>query len=215
MKLYASPFACSLAPHIVLHETGHPHEIAWVRLRTKELLDGGSYFNVNPKGKISAIERDDGTILTENVAVLCYLGSVDAEKNLVPMKDRDGFLRLMEWLNFVSTEIHKQILWTSFSPATPDEMKRFVTGEIAPKVLSHAERALEAAPFLMGEDFTVADAYFFWSLQLLPRAGVALEPYPSILAFRDRIAARPTVACALSIEHKVKAEMDAAAEAAA
>ncbi|MEM9454092.1 MAG: glutathione S-transferase family protein [Myxococcota bacterium] len=204
MKLYASPFACSMGPHIALREAQIDVTIEWVDLATKRTQSGANFLEVNPKGKVSTLVLDSGAVLTENIAILRYIGSLAPALTLASQDDEDGErsqMRLDEWLAFTSTEIHKQVLAIYFNPAVPEAMRDYVTTTVLPNVLRHPERALSKRPFLLGSDFCVADAYLFWATMLLPRLGVKLEAsYPNLAAFKERMLARPSVQTCLGLE---------------
>jgi glutathione S-transferase len=207
MKLYAIPFACSLACHVALREAALDHEIHWVVRTTKVLEDGRDLRTVSPKGKVATLVYDDGTLLTENVAVLLAIAELAPAARLAPPAGTLERLRLHEWLSFVATELHKQVLWAFFDPFVPVVMKEHVTQRVLPEILEHAARALAERPFLLGEDFSVADAYLYWALLLVPRVGASLEPYPALLAFRDRVSERKSVRDTLVLEKRALSRM--------
>ncbi|HXC53030.1 MAG TPA: glutathione S-transferase family protein [Candidatus Limnocylindrales bacterium] len=198
--LYAIPFACSMAPHIALREAAVPHDVSWVARGSLAMADGRKYRDVNPKGKVSALRLPDGSIVTENIAVLLAIGDLAPDAGLSSPAGSERRLRLYEWLSFISTELHKQALWAHFDPDVPQAMKTHVAEYVLPKVLPHPEAALQHRRFLIGDDFSLADAYLFWTLVLLPQLGVSLEDYPALLAFRDSVKDRPSVAQTLDLE---------------
>jgi glutathione S-transferase len=202
LKLYAIPFACSLASHIALREAGLPHEIVWVTRTSLRLQDGGDLRQINPKGKVATLVHGDGTLVTENLAILLSIADLRPEARLAPPADSPLRVRLHEWLSFVATEIHKQVLWAWFNPSVPEVMKEHVSKNLLPDHLRHAEAALSGGRFLLGEDFTVADAYLFWALLLTPQLGVKLEDYPALVAFREAVKARPSVREVLAVEKR-------------
>ena len=164
------------------------------------MADGRKYRDVNPKGKVSALRLPDGSIVTENIAVLLAIGDLAPDAGLSSPAGSERRLRLYEWLSFISTELHKQALWAHFDPDVPQAMKTHVAEYVLPKVLPHPEAALQHRRFLIGDDFSLADAYLFWTLVLLPQLGVSLEDYPALLAFRDSVKDRPSVAQTLDLE---------------
>ncbi len=197
MKLYLKPGACSLASHIVLEEIGAPYDTMRVDLKTKKMDDGGDFFSVNPKGYVPALELPEGGVLTENVAVLQYLGDRKPEAKLAPRPGTMERYRLDEWLGFVSSELHK-----SFSPffaGWPDEVKKASAEKIG-KRLDHVEKSLTGRDYLTGNDFTVADAYLYTILTWAPVAGLDLARWPAVKAYFDRVAARPAVKAAHAAE---------------
>ena len=210
MKLYASPFACSMGPHIALREAQIDFTIEWVDLATKRTQSGDDFFEVNAKGKVSTLVLDSGAVLTENIAVLRYISSLAPALTPAPQGGEGGEghedhesrqMRLDEWLAFISTEVHKQVLSSYFTPAVPEAMRRYVKTTVLPDVLRHPERALSQRPFLLGSDLCVADAYLFWATMLLPRLGVDLgSSYPNLSAFKERMLARPSVQTCLGLE---------------
>ena len=199
MKLDAIPFACSLAVHIALREARLAHEVRWFARASPHLRDR------NPKGRVATLECDDGTILTENLAILLYIADRAPEAKLAPPSGTPERQRLYEWLSFIATELHKQVLWAWFDPAVPEAMEAHVATALLPDLLRHPAEALAQQPFLLGEDFSVADAYLFWSLLLIPRLGVKLDAYPSLVAFRDAVMPRSSVREVLTLERRALA----------
>jgi len=202
MKLYYAPAACSLAPHIALSEAGLPHELVRIDLRTHTLPDGSDYAAVNPKGYVPVLELDDGTRLTEAAVILQYI----ADRNpgtLAPAFGSIERYRLMEWLNFIATELHKGFgpLW---KPNTPAEYKTIVVDALG-KRFDFIAPILAAQPYLTGERFTIADAYLFTILNWAKILKVDLARWPSLGLYLDRVAARPRVQQALRDEHLLKA----------
>lgn len=202
MDLIYSPFACSLAAHIVCREAGLSVSLRRVDLESKELENGGSLFDLSPKGKVPTLVRSDGSILTEVPSVLLYLASLAPNSGLGPRIGDDETFRMLEWLNFVATEIHKRILFTTFDP-TSDDAARSRARTMVDKTLDHVGRALAGRTFLVGDRFTAADAYLVWSLIVLAsdRIGIAL-PLP-FKAFLARCMERPAVREAVSYERRM------------
>ena len=202
MKLYYAPAACSLAPHIALSEAGLGHELVRIDLRTHTLPDGSDYAAVNPKGYVPVLELDDGTRLTEAAVILQYI----ADRNPGTLAPAFGSMerwRLMEWLNFIATELHKGFgpLW---KPNTPAEYKTIVVDALG-KRFDFIAPVLAAQPYLTGERFTIADAYLFTILNWAKILKVDLAKWPSLGQYLDRVAARPRVQQALREEHLLKA----------
>jgi len=199
MKLYYSPGACSLSPHIVLREAGIVSALEQVDLKTKKLTSGGDYSAINPKGQVPALMLDDGQVLTEGPAIVQYLADQKPQAGLAPQAGTLDRYRLQEWLNFISTELHKSF-GSLFNPSTPDEYKRVAREAIANRFKLVDERLASGGPFLLGGQFSVADAYLFvmtvWSKFLK----IDLAQWPNVKAYADRIAARPQVHQALKEE---------------
>lgn len=198
MKLYFSPGACSLSPHIVLREAGLPFELERVSMSKKTMGAGADYTTVNPKGMVPTLEIDGGQFLTEGPAIVQYLADQKPESTLAPKNGSMERYRLQEWLNFISTELHKQFS-PLFNPKSPDETKTYQREYLSRRV-AFVAKALEGKPFLMGEHFTVADAYLFTVLKWAPLVGLDLTPWPILAQFMDRVAARPAVQAALEAE---------------
>ena len=202
MKLYYAPAACSMAPHIALCEAGLAHEVVRVDLRTHTLPDGTDYLAVNPKGYVPLLELDDGTRLTEVAVILQYIAD-RAPGTLAPAFGSMERYRLMEWLNFIATEVHKGFgpLW---KPNTPAEYKTIVV-EALGKRFDYLAPVLAAQPYVTGERFSIADAYLFTILNWAKILKVDLARWPSLGRFIERVAARPRVQDALRAEHLLKA----------
>jgi glutathione S-transferase len=203
MELYYSPFACSLASHIVCREVGIDVTLHRTDFKTKVIEGGGNLQSVSAMGQVPVLVRDDGRVLSENAAVLTYLGDRAADKNLVP--DALCFERyeLTRFLSLIGTEIHKKGLALVFDPTSPDAVKDFARGAIG-RPLDVLEKHLAEREFLLGRAFTVADAYLFWALTLLPIGGVPLDAYPKLVAYRERIGVRPAVKQALDYEQAAR-----------
>ena len=202
MKLYYSPGACSQAPHILLHEIGLSHDAAKVDLRDKTLEDGRSYLEVNPKGSVPALELDNGEVLTENAVILQYLGD-RAGTDVLPSVGDFRRYRVLEWTNFITTELHKSFA-PLFNRNAGDETKRFFREQIGHK-FDFVEERLGDGPFLLGETLTIADPYLFvissWGDSM-----IGLNNWPNIIAFRERMLARPSVRHVLRFEGLLKEE---------
>ncbi|MFI5301953.1 MAG: glutathione transferase GstA [Polyangiales bacterium] len=198
MKLYISPGACSLSPHIVLREAGLPYELERVLMPTKKTTSGADYLDINPKGYVPALALDDGTMLTEGVAIVQYLADLKPESKLAPAAGTMERVRLQEWLTYVSSEIHKGFS-PLFSPKAPEEWKVVCKEGLATK-FDYLSKTLDEKSFLMGETFTVADAYLFTVLQWTKYVGMDLATWPKLKAYSDRVAARPAVKAAIEAE---------------
>ncbi len=198
MKLYYSPGACSLSPHIVLCEAGLDFTIEKVNLRTKETESGRDFSAINPKGYVPALELDDGEVLTEGPAIVQYVADLAPEKKLIPPAGTLARARVQEWLNFIGTELHKNFT-PLFNPASTDDIRNAAQANIARR-LPIAATALDAHPYLIGDSFSVADAYLFTVLSWTGFVKVDITPWPSLAAFVERMKARPGVHAALAAE---------------
>ncbi len=199
MKLYYSPFACSLAAHIACREAGLDVELVRVDLATKRTAAGGDLFADNPMGQVPTLVLPDGRALTENVAILSYLADRTPTSASAAEPEPSDRYELLRWLSFVSTEIHKNVLWAIYAPTSPDAVKEYAR-ESAGRGLGVASARLESRDALLGGAFTVADAYLFWAVTLLPRAGVALDRFPTLSRYHALHRSRPAVRAALAYE---------------
>jgi glutathione S-transferase len=198
MKLYYAPGACSLSPDIVLKELGLPHEMVKVSTKTKKMEDGGDYLQVNAKGYVPTLELDDGERLTEGPAIVQYLADQVPAAKLAPANGTMERYRLQEWLNFITSELHKQFS-PLFYPTTPDEVKEAQRARIAGRY-NWLSQKLEGKDYLMGDRFTVADAYLFTILRWSNPSGIDLAKWPVLAQYVARVAARPKVQAALKAE---------------
>lgn len=199
MELFYSPLACSLAPHIACREADIPVTLRRVTLSTKDIEGGGSLFDINPKGTVPTLRRDDGTVLTEGPSVLQYLGDLKPASGLCPAFGTDERYRAIEWLNFISTELHKRVFYLLFAPES-DNAARAAARAAAPKRLEIVAQGLRDRNYLLGDSFTIADAYLFWWLVLASRVGIGIADNPTIEAYTTRCAVRPSVRAALDLE---------------
>lgn len=198
MKLYYSPGACSLAPHIVLREAGHAFDLIKVDIPNKKTEHGDDYWKINPKGYVPALVLDGGEVLAE-VGVVCqYLADQKPGSGLAPPAGTMARYHLMEWLNFVATEVHKQI-GALFNPKMTPEMKEVQLGVIERR-LNALEKMLDGKDYLMGERFSVADAYLFTVLNWTRAHKIDMAKWPKIQAFMVRVAGRPKVQEAMKAE---------------
>ncbi|MEE1610469.1 glutathione transferase GstA [Microvirga sp. CF3016] len=202
MKLYYYPGACSLAPHIVAREAGIPVSLEKVDLANRTTESGANYATINPKGYVPALGLQDGSVLTEASAIVQYLADQQPGTDLAPAHGTQERYRLLEWLGFISTEIHKGFgpLW---NPATPDEVKAATKERLATR-FAYLDEILAKQPYLMGETFTIADAYLFTVVNWTNFHNVDISPFPNLKAFQARIAARPSVQQALEAEGLTK-----------
>ena len=202
MKLYFSPGACSLSPHIVLREAGLAFDLVKVDLKSKKLADGGDYLQVNPKGYVPLLELDNGQRLSEGPAIVQYLADQKPETGLAPKAGTMERYRLQEWLNFLSSEVHKQFS-PLFNPATSEDWKQAVRTNLARRFDWLAPQ-LASRPYLLGERFTAADAYLFTLLNWCSFTGVDLGRWPALKEYHARVGARPKVREALKAEGLAK-----------
>ena len=203
MKLYYSPGACSLAPHIVAREAGLSPDLEKVDLANRTTASGRSYLEVNPKGYVPALQVQDGTVMTEVSALIQYLADQAPQAGLIPAVGTPERYKVLEWIGFISTEIHKGFgpLW---NPTTPDAVKQ-ATKEKLFQRFAYLDQQLDGHSYLTGERFTVADAYLFVVVNWTNFHGLSLGQYPNLTAFMDRVAARPKVQEALQAEGLLKA----------
>ena len=203
MILYYSPGACSQAPHILLHEIGLDHDAKRVDLKAKTLEDGSDYLKVNPKGAVPALELESGEVLTENAVILQYLGDRASWPEVLPPAGDFRRYRVLELVNFITTELHKRFGFL-FNQNATDEFKQFVTGDLKKK-LDYIDKRLGAGPFLMGGDLTLPDAYLFviagWAEKM-----IGLDQWPNLRAFRERMIQRPSVRHVLKFEGLLQEE---------
>jgi glutathione S-transferase len=202
MKLYYSPGACSMAPHIVAREAGYSFDLVKVDIPNKKTADGDDYWQVNPKGYVPALMLDDGQVITE-VGVICqYLGDQKPESGLVAKLGSIERYHQMEALNFTATEIHKQI-GALFNPKMTPEMKEVQMGTIERRFNS-LEKMLDGKQYIMGDKFSATDAYLFTVLNWTGKHNIDLGKWPNIKAFMDRVGQRPKVQETLKAEGLVK-----------
>lgn len=202
MKLYFAPGACSLSPHIVLLEAGLTFDIEKVALANKQTASGADYTKINPKGYVPALQLDNGEVLTEGPAIVQFIADKVPEKKLAPANGTMERYRLMEWLNFVSTELHKGFS-PLFKPGTPEETKQAARDLLAKRLGFVAEK-LRDSQYLTGNQFTVADAYLFTVLNWAGHVKLDLSPWPVLQAYQKRVAARPAVHAAMVAEGLIK-----------
>jgi len=199
LQLYFSPMACSLASRIALMEAGLDARYHQVHLLTKQVVDDGSDFRgASPKGAVPVLVLENGERLTESAAVLQYIADLKPETGLAPQFGDPDRYRLQEWLSFIGTEIHKAFLFPTFW--YKDEASKASARERIGQSVSVAAVHLANRDYLVGDRFTVADAHLAWSLLLLGHGGVDVKQWPSLVAYRDRIQARPQVKAAIGIE---------------
>ncbi len=198
MKLYYSPGACSLSPHITLRESGLAFTPVKAPTKTHQLDDGTDYYTINPLGYVPLLELDDGTRLTEGPAIVQYIADQVPDRQLAPPNGTLARYQLQSWLTFIGTELHKTFS-PLFNPATPDAFKTISKDKLANR-LKWVDGQLAGKHYLMGDQFSVADGYLFTVTNWTKPLGIDLAPYPNVVAFRERMAARPAVQEAMKAE---------------
>jgi glutathione S-transferase len=202
MKLYYSPAACSLAPHIALYEAGLTFDAVLASTKTHKLADGTDFYSINPLGYVPVLELDDGTRLTEGAAILQYIADQKPEQQLAPANGTMARYQLQSLLHFISTEIHKNFA-PLFKPGMPAEAQQMARDSLAGR-LTWIDGQLAGKQYLMGDTFTVADGYLFNVTNWAAFVKLDLSPYANINALRSRVAARPAVQQAMKAEGLMK-----------
>jgi len=202
MKLYYSPGACSLSPHIVLREAGLAFEPVLASTKTHQLADGTDYYTISPKGYVPLLELDNGERLSEGPAIVQYIADQVPAKNLAPANGTMARYRLQEALNFISTELHKGI-GGLFNPAMPEDAKALMRARGLIR-LQWVNEQLEGKQYLMGDTFTVADAYLFVVANWTQYVGIDIKGLTNLTAYMARVAARPAVQEAMKAEGLIK-----------
>jgi glutathione S-transferase len=203
MKLYYSPGACSLSPHIALLEAGLPYDLVKVDLKAKKLENGDNYLTINPKGQVPVLKLDSGELVTEGPVIVQMIADQAKDKHLAPARDSAERYKLLEWLNFITSELHKNFS-PLFAPALSDDPKAFFKDRLAAK-FKYLDGHLAGRDYLMGPQFTVADGYLFVMLSWAERLKLDLSGFPNLTAYKARVAARPKVQEALTKEGLLKA----------
>jgi glutathione S-transferase len=198
MKLFYSPGACSLSPHIVLNELDLPYTVEKVDLKTHTTASGADFYTLNAKGYVPALQLDTGEVLTEGPAIIQYLAEQKPQANLLPPAGSLERARVQEWLNFIGTEVHKTLA-ALFNPSITPEAKS-KTIDTFGKRLGFVEKALQGKDYLTGKAFSVADAYLFTIVNWAPMLGIDLSPWPTVAQFQKRVASRPAVQKTLQAE---------------
>ena len=201
-KLYYSPGACSLSPHIALREAGLPFELVMASTKTKKLADGTDFNTINPKSQVPVLEFDDGQRLTEGPAIVQWIADQAPASGLAPAAGTMARYRLMEWLNFITSELHKGFS-PLFTPGMPEEAKAMARARLGSK-LAWVDQQLAGKTWLMGDTFTVADGYLFTVAGWGRHVGVDIAPLAQLSAYMARVAARPAVQAALKAEGLLK-----------
>lgn len=202
MKLYFSPGACSLSPHIALREADADFELEQVDLRSKQTKSGGDFRKVNPKGMVPVLQLDSGDTLTEGPAIVQYIADQNPAAGIAPPLGSIARYHLMEWLNFITSELHKNFT-PLFKPTTPEDYKKMARDNLAERY-TYLNAKLAGKQYLMGERFTVADGYAFTVTNWTRILKIDLAPWPNVAAFIERVRARPKVQEALKAEGLIK-----------
>jgi glutathione S-transferase len=203
MKLYYSPGACSLSPHIALLEAGLPYDLVKVDLRAKTLENGDDYLKINPKGQVPALGLDSGELVTEGPVIVQMIADKAVDKHLAPTRDSAERYKLQEWLTYINGELHKNI-GPLFNPALSDDAKAIFKDRAIGK-FKYVDGQLAGKDYLMGEQFTVADGYMFTMLNWADRMKFDLSALSNLKTYQARVAARPKVQEALTKEGLLKA----------
>ena len=203
MKLYYSPGACSLSPHIALLEAGLPYDLVKVDLKAKKLENGDDFLAINPKGQVPALALDSGELVTEGPVIVQMIADKASAKNLAPGRDSAERYKLQEWLTYINSEVHKSF-GPIFSPLLADDAKAFFKDRVMGK-FKYLDGALAGNDYLMGKQFTVADGYLFTMLAWAERMKFDLAALPNLVAYKARVGARPKVQEALVKEGLMKA----------
>ncbi len=198
MKLFFKAGACSMSPHIVLEELGLKYDTEAVDLKEKKTASGADYLAINPKGYVPALQLDDGSVLTEGPAIVQYLADSQPAKKLAPANGTVERYRMQGWLTFIGTELHKQFS-PLFNPAAPQEWKDFCRANIERR-LKYVNEQLAGKDFLMGADFSVADAYLYTVANWTRRVAIDISALPNLAAYMTRVGARPSVQAAMKAE---------------
>ncbi len=202
MKLYFSPGACSLSPHIVLRESGLAFEPVMTSTKTHKLADGTDYYTISPNGYVPLLELDNGERLTEGPAIVQYIADQVPAKNLAPANGTMARYRLQEWLNFITSELHKSFS-PLFNPAMPEEAKALSRTKVSDR-LKWVNTQLEGKQYLLGDTFSVADAYLFTVAGWAKHVGLDISALSHLGAFLGRVSARPAVQAAMKAEGLIK-----------
>ncbi|TQF12095.1 glutathione transferase GstA [Myxococcus llanfairpwllgwyngyllgogerychwyrndrobwllllantysiliogogogochensis] len=198
MKLYFAPGACSLSPHIVAHEAGLELQLEKVDTQTKVLQSGGDFWKINPKGYVPALELEPGEVLTEGPALVLYLADLRPEAGLVPAEGSRERYRVQEMLGYINSELHKTYA-PLFQPTTPDVTREERTVYLFKRYKLIEER-LATRAYLFGDTFNIADAYLYTVTRWAKYVKVDLSGFPNLMAFMERVSARPAVRKALAAE---------------
>ena len=202
MKLYYSPGACSLSPHIALQEAGLAYTPVLVSTKSHKLQDGTDYYTINPFGYVPMLQLDDGTMLREGPAIVQYIADQVPDKQLAPANGTLARYRLQEWLTFIGTELHKGFS-PLFNPSTPEDYKPMVRERLLQR-LQWVDGQLAGKQYLMGDQFTVADGYLFTVTNWTQPTKLDISGLAHLAAYRERVGARPAVQAAMKAEGLLK-----------
>ena len=203
MKLYYSPGACSLSPHIVLLEAGAKFDLEKVEFNSKKTSDGADFLAINPKGAVPTLRLDDGDVLTEGAVIVQYIADQAGNTTLAPAAGTKERLKVQEWLNYIASELHKSFS-PLFKPTTPDAYKAIVKANLD-KQFAYLDKTLAGKDYLTGKNFTVADAYLFTIMNWRHLHKMDISAYKNLATYLDRISARPKVKEAMQAEGLLKA----------
>jgi glutathione S-transferase len=203
MRLYFFPGACSMSPHIALREVGLPFDLERVDPKTKKTAGDVDFFTVNPKGMVPVLELDNGERLTEGPAIVQYIADQKPESGLAPANGTMARARLQEWLNYITSEIHKGFT-PLFKPDTPDDYKTIARGNLE-RQFAYIDKQLAGRQYLVGDNFTVADGYMFTVINWSRFHKLDLASWPNLAAYMERVRARPRVREAMKAEGLIKA----------
>lgn len=202
MKLYYSPGACSLSPHIALREAGLEFTLVRASTKTHQLDDGTDFYRINPLGYVPVLELDGGERLREGPAIVQYIADQAPDKQLAPANGTLARYQLQEWLNFIGTEVHKGFS-PLFNPATPADYKAMCKDKLGQR-LQWINDQLQDGGYLMGAQFTVADGYLFTTTNWAKPMGIDLSHLDKLVAYRQRTSERPAVVAAMKAEGLIK-----------
>ena len=202
MKLYFSNGACSLSPHIALREAGLPFDLVRASTKTHKLDDGTDFYTINPQGSVPVLELDNGERITEGPVIVQYIADLAPASKLAPANGTFERVRLQEWLNFITSELHKGFA-PLFNPKTPAEYKP-IASENLQKKFAHVDAKLAGKQYAMGDQFSVVDCYLFTVSSWAGYVGLDLSAYKNLQAFLARVAARPAVIAAMTAEGLIK-----------
>lgn len=190
--LFHAPLACSLATRIAAAEGGVPLGIEYLNLRTKELEKGGSFLDVNPLGQVSALRLETGDLLTETATTILWVQSQSENNDFHIEAGSPDYFQMVRWLGFCATELHKQIFRIVFYGEATDEVKDRIR-DLAPQRFKFLDEHLQGRPFLLGDNFTAADAYLTWFFVLSDKAQLDASGYTNLAAYRERVLKRPLI----------------------
>ena len=202
MKLYYSPGACSLSPHIALHEAGLAFTPVLASTKSHKLQDGTDFYTINALGYVPVLELDNGERLREGPAIVQYIADQVPDKQLAPANGTLARYRLQEWLTFIGTELHKGFS-PLFNPATPEDYKPMVRERLLQR-LQWVDGQLAGKQYLMGDQFTVADGYLFTVTNWTQPTNLDISGLANLAAYRERVGARPAVQAAMKAEGLLK-----------